>query len=96
MSFELPCPECSRDMIKKPLKGGGWHFLCYGRDPVDHRVTIFWKRPAAAGAAGEDAPSERGSGEINAERDRVRASAPPSSQVSSRAAALLARAEKLK
>lgn len=85
--MNLPCPECSRDMIQKPLKkGGGFHFLCYGRDPVEHRVTIFWMRP-------QDAPD---GGAENPERDGVRAPAPPQdSKVSSRVSSLLARAEKL-
>jgi len=85
--MNLPCPECSRDMIQKPLKGGGFHFLCYGRDPVEHRVTIFWKRP-------QDAPLIEAGAEDPA-REPVRASAPACSQVSSRASSLLARAEKL-
>jgi hypothetical protein len=74
-------------MIQKPLKGGGFHFLCYGRDPVEHRVTIFWKRP-------QDAPTEAGA-EVSPECDRARDSAPANTQVSSRASSLLARAEKL-
>ena len=86
--MNLPCPECSRDMIQKPLKGGGVHFLCYGRDPVEHRVTIFWKRP-------QDAPLTEAGAEDHPERDRARDSAPPDSRVSSRVSSLLARAEKL-
>jgi len=75
-------------MIQKPLKkGGGFHFLCYGRDPVEHRVTIFWMRPP-------DAPLTEAGAEDPA-REPVRASAPATSQVSSRVSSLLARAEKL-
>lgn len=75
-------------MIQKPLKGGGFHFLCYGRDPVEHRVTIFWKRPP-------DASLTEPGAEAQPEGDRARDSAPAHSQVSSRVSSLLARAEKL-
>lgn len=88
--MSLPCPECEREMIVKPLKGGGFHFLCYGRDPVEHRVTIFWKRPSEAPLRNgevDDLPARTSS--------RESVSASPVSQVSSRVSSLLARAEKL-
>ena len=88
----LPCPECGGLMDVKPIKvreGSlpGFHFYCAGMKPR-HQITIFWKRPADSPPFGEGS-----SGESSGEKKEAGTA---SSQVSSRAAALLARAEKLK
>ena len=91
--MNLPCPECSRDMLVNPMKGGGFHFLCYGRDPVDHRVTVFWKRPVGAGLP-DGMHDAKGGAEDHPERDRAPDSV-PRPEISVRVNSLLARAEKL-
>lgn len=90
----LPCPECGDLMIPKITKAGtdglpGLHFYCARSTPVQHRVTIFWKRPQDASRV------EAGGESSHAESDREK-TPPEKSQVSLRVSSLLARADKLR
>lgn len=93
MSIGLACPKCGQTMFEKPMKNGGTYHWCDGQPPHGHkRVTVMANEPL-----GEDASTAKGGANRSGERDSGRASSPPaSSKVSSRAAALLARSEKLK
>lgn len=101
--MNLPCPECGEPMIQKPLKpkpaplDGGFHFLCFGRSPYPHRVTLFWLRPADVAMPGESAsrPDCKTEQAGDAPVARGEKKAPPA-PASGRASSLLARLEKIK
>lgn len=39
----VDCPLCGMPMLIKLMKNGGYHLRCFGRQPVTHDITIFWR-----------------------------------------------------